>query len=73
MLFDIGSAAWNLDRWKGEFWDVSNIGIPFHDREANDAVIFGSLTAWFLKEVQFLNLEFLNPLVLSARQKNFGM
>ncbi|KAM6137243.1 LOW QUALITY PROTEIN: glycogen [starch] synthase, liver [Pterocles gutturalis] len=51
LLFDIGSAAWNLDRWKGEFWDVSNIGIPFHDREANDAVIFGSLTAWFLKEL----------------------
>ncbi|NWU03760.1 GYS2 protein, partial [Urocynchramus pylzowi] len=57
LLFDIGSAAWNLDKWKGEFWEVSNIGIPFHDREANDAVIFGSLTAWFLKEVQFLNLE----------------
>lgn len=57
VLFDIGSAAWNLDRWKGEFWDVSNIGIPFHDREANDAVIFGSLTAWFLKEVQIFNLE----------------
>ncbi|XP_054045040.1 glycogen [starch] synthase, liver isoform X2 [Rissa tridactyla] len=51
LLFDIGSAAWNLDKWKGEFWDVSNIGIPFHDREANDAVIFGSLTAWFLKEL----------------------
>uniref|UniRef100_A0A8C3TWD5 Glycogen [starch] synthase n=1 Tax=Catharus ustulatus TaxID=91951 RepID=A0A8C3TWD5_CATUS len=50
ILFDIGSAAWNLDKWKGEFWEVSNIGIPFHDREANDAVIFGSLTAWFLKE-----------------------
>uniref|UniRef100_A0A8U7MEB6 Glycogen [starch] synthase n=1 Tax=Corvus moneduloides TaxID=1196302 RepID=A0A8U7MEB6_CORMO len=51
LLFDIGSAAWNLDKWKGEFWEVSNIGIPFHDREANDAVIFGSLTAWFLKEL----------------------
>ncbi|NXL38760.1 GYS2 protein, partial [Glaucidium brasilianum] len=51
LLFDIGSAAWNLDRWKSEFWDVSNIGIPFHDQEANDAVIFGSLTAWFLKEL----------------------
>uniref|UniRef100_A0A803VKF4 Glycogen [starch] synthase n=1 Tax=Ficedula albicollis TaxID=59894 RepID=A0A803VKF4_FICAL len=50
LLFDIGSAAWNLDKWKGEFWEASNIGIPFHDREANDAVIFGSLTAWFLKE-----------------------
>ncbi|XP_074839822.1 glycogen [starch] synthase, liver [Carettochelys insculpta] len=51
MLFDIGSAAWNLDRWKGEFWDACNIGIPFHDREANDALIFGSLTAWFFKEL----------------------
>uniref|UniRef100_A0A8C4VNM6 Glycogen [starch] synthase n=1 Tax=Gopherus evgoodei TaxID=1825980 RepID=A0A8C4VNM6_9SAUR len=50
MLFDIGSAAWNLDRWKGEFWDACNIGIPFNDREANDALIFGSLTAWFFKE-----------------------
>ncbi|KAJ7415993.1 Glycogen [starch] synthase, liver [Willisornis vidua] len=58
LLFEIswevtnkGSAAWNLDKWKGEFWEVSNIGIPFHDQEANDAVIFGSLTAWFLKEL----------------------
>ncbi|XP_019371226.1 PREDICTED: glycogen [starch] synthase, liver isoform X1 [Gavialis gangeticus] len=51
VLFDIASAAWNLDRWKGEFWDASNIGIPFQDREASDAVIFGSLTAWFLKEI----------------------
>lgn len=51
LLFDIGSAAWNLDRWKGEFWDACNVGIPFHDREANDALLFGSLTAWFLKEL----------------------
>ncbi|TFK01794.1 F-box only protein 22 [Platysternon megacephalum] len=51
ILFDIGSAAWNLDRWKGEFWDACNIGIPFNDREANDALIFGSLTAWFFKEL----------------------
>ncbi|KAH0617139.1 hypothetical protein JD844_028839 [Phrynosoma platyrhinos] len=51
VLFDIGSAAWNLDKWKGEFWDASHIGIPYHDREANDSLIFGSLTAWFLKEL----------------------
>lgn len=51
LLFDIGSAAWNLDRWKGEFWEACNVGIPFHDREANDALLFGSLTAWFLKEL----------------------
>ncbi|KAM3909989.1 glycogen [starch] synthase, liver-like, partial [Leptodactylus fuscus] len=51
LLFDIGSAAWNLDRWKGEFWEACNVGIPFHDREANDALLFGSLSAWFLKEL----------------------
>ncbi|KAJ8261975.1 hypothetical protein GJAV_G00160650 [Gymnothorax javanicus] len=51
ILFDIGSAAWNLDRWKGEFWDTCGIGLPFHDREANDSLIFGSLNAWFFKEL----------------------
>ncbi|XP_063785468.1 glycogen [starch] synthase, liver [Pseudophryne corroboree] len=51
VLFDISSAAWNLDRWKGEFWDACSVGIPFQDREANDALLFGSLTAWFLKEL----------------------
>ncbi|XP_061108154.1 glycogen [starch] synthase, liver isoform X2 [Conger conger] len=51
ILFDIGSAAWNLDRWKAEFWDTCGIGLPFHDREANDSLIFGSLNAWFFKEL----------------------
>ncbi|CAN2390461.1 Glycogen starch synthase, partial [Pristimantis euphronides] len=51
LLFDISSAAWNLDRWKGEFWEACSVGIPFHDREANDALLFGSLSAWFLKEL----------------------
>ncbi|XP_073418386.1 glycogen [starch] synthase, liver-like isoform X2 [Dendrobates tinctorius] len=51
LLFDIGSAAWNLDRWKGEFWEACNVGIPYHDREANDALLLGSLSAWFLKEL----------------------
>uniref|UniRef100_A0A8D0CI53 Glycogen [starch] synthase n=1 Tax=Scleropages formosus TaxID=113540 RepID=A0A8D0CI53_SCLFO len=51
ILFDIGAAAWNLDRWKGEFWDTCGIGLPFHDREANDALIFGSMVAWFFKEL----------------------
>jgi hypothetical protein len=53
VLFDISSSAWNLDRWKGDFWEACGVGIPHHDREANDMLIFGSLTAWFLKEVQF--------------------
>lgn len=51
ILFDIGSAAWNLDRWKGDLWQSCNIGLPYHDREANDALILGSLVAWFFKEV----------------------
>ncbi|XP_005940653.1 glycogen [starch] synthase, liver [Haplochromis burtoni] len=51
ILFDIGSAAWNLDRWKGDLWDTCNIGLPYHDREANDSLILGSLIAWFFKEL----------------------
>ncbi|XP_060699223.1 glycogen [starch] synthase, liver isoform X2 [Hemiscyllium ocellatum] len=51
LLFDISAAAWNLDKWKGEFWDTCHIGIPHYDSESNDAVIFGSLTALFLKEL----------------------
>uniref|UniRef100_A0A3Q0SU37 Glycogen [starch] synthase n=1 Tax=Amphilophus citrinellus TaxID=61819 RepID=A0A3Q0SU37_AMPCI len=53
VLFDIGSAAWNLDRWKGDLWETCNIGLPFHDREANDSLILGSLIAWFFKEVSW--------------------
>lgn len=51
ILFDIGAAAWNLDRWRGDLWDTCGIGIPYQDREASDALIFGSLVAWFFKEL----------------------
>lgn len=51
ILFDIGSAAWNLDRWKGDLWETCNIGLPYHDREANDSLILGSLIAWFFREL----------------------
>uniref|UniRef100_A0A8D0CPD2 Glycogen [starch] synthase n=1 Tax=Sander lucioperca TaxID=283035 RepID=A0A8D0CPD2_SANLU len=51
ILFDIGSAAWNLDRWKGDLWETCRIGLPYHDREANDSLILGSLIAWFFKEL----------------------
>uniref|UniRef100_A0A452QGD5 Glycogen [starch] synthase n=1 Tax=Ursus americanus TaxID=9643 RepID=A0A452QGD5_URSAM len=56
VLFDIGYSAWNLDRWKGDLWEACSVGIPYHDREANDMLIFGSLTAWFLKEVQLIHV-----------------
>uniref|UniRef100_A0AAR2L7L0 Glycogen [starch] synthase n=1 Tax=Pygocentrus nattereri TaxID=42514 RepID=A0AAR2L7L0_PYGNA len=52
ILFDIGAAAWNLDRWKGDLWNTCSIGLPYHDREANDSLILGSLVAWFFKELQ---------------------
>lgn len=51
VLLDVGASAWALERWKGELWDTCNIGVPWYDREANDAVLFGFLTTWFLGEV----------------------
>ena len=51
ILFDIGSAAWKLDEWKKDVWISAHIGIPWHDRESNDAVIFGYVTCWFIAEV----------------------
>ena len=53
ILFDIGSAAWKLEEWKRDIWESLHIGIPWHDRESNDAVIFGFLTVWFIAEVRF--------------------
>uniref|UniRef100_A0A7M4FH34 Glycogen [starch] synthase n=1 Tax=Crocodylus porosus TaxID=8502 RepID=A0A7M4FH34_CROPO len=50
VLLDITATAWSLDRWKTELWDSCTIGVPWYDREANDAVLFGFLTAWFLGE-----------------------
>ncbi|XP_069132224.1 glycogen [starch] synthase-like [Argopecten irradians] len=63
VLFDIGSAAWKLDEFKHELWEKANIGVPWHDRESNDAVIFGALVAWFIGEFR-KNLDD-NPLVIT--------
>ncbi|CAF1270547.1 unnamed protein product [Rotaria sordida] len=48
VLFDIGSAAHRLDGWKGDFFEYAHIGIPYHDRESNDALIFGFCVFWFI-------------------------
>ncbi|CAF0803516.1 unnamed protein product [Rotaria sp. Silwood1] len=48
VLFDIGSAAHRLDGWKGDFFEYARIGIPYHDRESNDALLFGFCVFWFL-------------------------
>uniref|UniRef100_A0A8C7SV44 Glycogen [starch] synthase n=1 Tax=Oncorhynchus mykiss TaxID=8022 RepID=A0A8C7SV44_ONCMY len=50
VLIDVAFTAWNLDKWKKELWDNFSIGVPWFDREANDAVLFGFLTAWLLGE-----------------------
>uniref|UniRef100_A0A8C6KKS0 Glycogen [starch] synthase n=1 Tax=Nothobranchius furzeri TaxID=105023 RepID=A0A8C6KKS0_NOTFU len=50
VLIDVGFTAWSLDRWKRELWEHCGIGVPWFDREANDAVLFGFLTAWLLGE-----------------------
>lgn len=51
ILFDIGSASWDLDRYKNELFEKSGIGIPASDIESNDAVIFGYMAAQFIAEV----------------------
>ncbi len=51
VLFDIGSAAHRLDSWKGDFFEYAHIGIPYHDRESNDALIFGFCVFWFIGTV----------------------
>ncbi|CAF0920308.1 unnamed protein product [Rotaria sordida] len=48
VLFDIGSAIHRLDDWKGDFFRHARIGIPYHDREANDALVFGFCVFWFI-------------------------
>jgi glycogen(starch) synthase len=51
ILFDISSAAWKLEQWKSELWAHSHIGIPWHDRESNDAVLLGYMVAIFVQKV----------------------
>lgn len=50
ILFDIGSASYKLEEWKNNFFEVCGIGIPWHDRESNDSIIFGYCVVWFLQE-----------------------
>ena len=51
LLFDLGSAYWRLDGWRKELWELSHIGIPDNDTSSRDAIVFGFLTYWFIKEV----------------------
>ena len=63
VLFDIGSAAWKLEQWKSELWTHSHIGIPWHDRESNDAVILGYMVASFIQKFRAALTE--QPLIVT--------
>lgn len=54
VFLDVGVLVWVLERWKGEFWDICNIGVFWYDREVNDVVFFGFFIIWFLGEVGFI-------------------
>ena len=54
VLFDIGSAAHRLDSWKGDFFEHTHIGVPYHDRESNDALLLGFCVFWFIGTVKIL-------------------
>ena len=52
VFLDITSAMYNVDEWKREIWENCNIGIPWSDRQATEAIVFGFMTAMFLAEVR---------------------
>ncbi|VDM40142.1 unnamed protein product [Toxocara canis] len=64
VLFDIGSAAWKLDQWKYELWESCKIGIPWHDKESNDAVILGFVVAIFIQKYVYA-IEGFEPLCVA--------
>ncbi|XP_065573167.1 glycogen [starch] synthase-like [Artemia franciscana] len=58
ILFDIGSASYNMNKYKQELFDKSGIGIPDSDMESNDCVLFGFMVAQFIAEFyHFTNKE----------------
>ncbi len=65
ILFDVSSGGWKLDQWKRELWNASGVGIPFHDRESNDAVVLGFLVAQFLQKFQQYFEEETPPLIVA--------
>lgn len=51
VLFDLGSAWSRLEEWRSEYRDRTGIDSSIHEKETNDAIVFGFLVAWFLREV----------------------
>ena len=48
ILFDLESAYFKLNEWKTDLWNVAGIPSPSNDKEMNDSILFGYLTAWYL-------------------------
>ena len=63
VLFDIGSGYQLVNEWKTDLWNATHIGIPSHDKESSDAVVFGAMVAWFLGEVGCKKLYVGNPFI----------
>ena len=53
ILFDIASAAENMNAWKQELYEKAQIGIPHHDSECNDLIILGFMIAQFIADFRW--------------------
>ena len=59
VLFDVGSASFNMNAWKQELYEKSQIGIPHQDLECNDLIIFGFMIAHFVADFQWQSTRYL--------------
>ena len=53
VLFDINSLWGYYSDWAKELYQTAGIGVPNHDSESKQAILFGFIVAWFLGEVSF--------------------
>ena len=58
VLFDIGSASFNMDAWKHELYEKTHIGVPHEDLECNDLVVFGFMIAQFVADFQWQTMQY---------------
>jgi len=53
VLFDIGSAAGQMNSWKQQLYENTHIGVPHTDVECNDTIILGFLMAQFIADFRY--------------------
>jgi len=53
VLFDIGSASHNMNQWKQELYENTQIGVPHSDIECNDTIILGFMIAQFIADFNY--------------------